>query len=152
MLMPAKLLFTIIGFDFLVVIFLAGVVVVYFRPNHFGIMMSLFLGWLTGFINLGASEPQFPALLLLAFGFFLGFTTPKSVWKHALVLGVFVPLSQFIWIVVTNQKELLLSDGVGSFVAFLPAFGGAYLGKFLAGVRRMKSGSMNGLIAGESRT
>jgi hypothetical protein len=150
--MPAKLLFTIIGFNSLVVIFLAGVVVIYFRPNQFGMMTSLFLGWLTGFINLGTSEPQFPVLLLLAFGFFLGFTTPKSVWKQAIVLGLFVPLSQFIWIEVTNQNELFFSDGVGSLISFLPAFGGVYLGKFIAGVHRAKLGSVNDLIAGESHT
>ena len=150
--MPAKLLFTIIGFNSLVVIFLVGVVVVYFRPNQFGMMASLFLGWLTGFINLSTSEPQFPVLLLLAFGFFLGFTTAKSVWKQAIVLGLFVPLSQFIWIGVTHQNELFLSDGVGSLISFLPAFGGMYLGKFIAGVHRAKLGSVNGLIAGESHT
>jgi hypothetical protein len=150
--MPAKLLFTIIGFNSLVVIFLAGVVVVYLRPNLFGMMASLFLGWLTGFINLSTSEPQFPVLLLLAFGFFLGFTTPKSVWKQAIVLGLFVPLSQFIWIEVTNQNELFFSDGVGSLISFLPAFGGVYLGKFIAGVHRAKLGSVNDLIAGESHT
>lgn len=150
--MPAKLLFTIIGFNSLVVIFLAGVVVVYFRPNQFGMMASLFLGWLTGFINLSTSEPQFPVLLLLAFGFFLGFTTPKSAWKQAMLLGVFVPLSQFIWIVVTHQSDLFLSDGVGSLIAFVPAFGGTYLGKIIAGAHRAKLGSVNGLIAGESHT
>ena len=150
--MAAKLLFTVIGFNSLAVIFLVGVVVVYFRPNQFGMMASLFLGWLTGFINLGTSEPQFPVLLLLAFGFFLGFTTPKGVWKQAITLGLFVPLSQFIWIGATHQNGLLLSDGVGSLVAFLPAFGGAYLGKFIAGAHRTKLGSVNGLIAGERRT
>ena len=150
--MPAKLLFTIVGFNLLVVIFLVGVVVTYFRPNQFGMMASLFLGWLTGFINLSTSEAQFPVLLLLAFGFFLGFTTPKSVWKQAIVLGLFVPLSQFIWIEVTNQNELFFSDGVGSLISFLPAFGGVYLGKFIAGVHRAKLGSVNDLIAGESHT
>ena len=150
--MPAKLLFTIVGFNLLVVIFLVGVVVTYFRPNQFGMMASLFLGWLTGFINLSTSEAQFPVLLLLAFGFFLGFTTPKSVWKQAIVLGLFVPLSQFIWIEVTHQNELFFSDGVGSLISFLPAFGGVYLGKFVAGVHRAKLGSVNGLIAGESHT
>ena len=150
--MPAKLLFTIIGFNSLVVIFLGGVVVVYFRPNQFGMMAALFLGWLTGFINLSTSEAQFPVLLLLAFGFFLGFTTPKNVWKQAIVLGLFVPLSQFIWIEVMHQNELFFSDGVGSLISFLPAFGGVYLGKFIAGVHRAKLGSVNGLIAGESHT
>ena len=150
--MPAKLVFTIIASNSLFIIFVAGVVVVYFRPNRFGIVASLFLGWLTGFINLGTTEPQFIVLLLLAFGFFLGFTAPGSVGKQALLLGLFVPLSQFIWIGVTHQHELLLSDGVGSLLAFLPASGGAYLGKFIAGVHRAKRGSVNGLIAGESHT
>ncbi len=147
--MPAKLLFTIIGFNMLVVIFVAGVVVVYFRPNQFGMMASLFLGWLTGFINLSTSEAQFPVLLLLAFGFFLGFTTPKSVWRQAVALGLFVPLSQFVWIGVTHQNELFFSDGVGSLISFFPAFGGVYLGKFIAGVDRSQQDSVNGLIAGQ---
>jgi hypothetical protein len=150
--MSAKLLFTIIGFNGLVVIFLVGIAVVYFRPNQFGMMSSLFLGWLTGFINLSTSEAQFPVLLLLAFGFFLGFTTPKNVWKLAIVLGLFVPLSQFIWIGVMHQNDLLLSDGVGSLISFLPAFGGVYLGKFIEGVHRTQRGSVNGLIANESHT
>jgi len=141
-----------VGFNFLALIFLAGVIVVYFWPGRFGMMASLFLGWLTGFINLGTSEAQFTVLLLLAFGFFLGFTSPKDAWQHALLLGIFVPLSQFIWIVATHQKELVISDGIGSFIAFFPAFGGAYLGKFLANVHRTKRGSMNGLIAGEGHS
>lgn len=136
-----------IGFNFLALIFLAGIIVVYFWPGRFGMMASLFLGWLTGFINLGTSEVQFTVLLLLAFGFFLGFTTPKDVWKHALLLGVFVPLSQFIWIAATLQKELVISDGIGSLIAFLPAFGGVYLGRFLAKLHRIKPGSMDKLIA-----
>jgi hypothetical protein len=148
--MPAKLLFMIIGFNSLVAIFLASVIVIYFRPNQFGMMASFFFGWLTGFINLETVEPQFPVLLLLAFGFFLGFTTPKGVWKYAVVLGLFVPLSQFIWIGVTHQNGLLFSDGIGSLISFIPAFGGTYLGKFIAGVHRAKLGSVNGLIADES--
>ena len=150
--MPVKQLITVIGFNSLVLIFLVGIIVVYFRPDWFGFIMSLFLGWLTGFLNLGTSEPQFPVLLLLAFGFFLGFTVPKNIWIHALVLGAFVPLSQFISLIVMNQTGLFLSDGFGSLIAFVPAFGGVYLGKYLASVHRAKRGSVDGLIAGVSHT
>ena len=90
--MPVKLLFTVVGFNGLVLVFLAGVVVAYFRPAQFALTTSLFLGWLTAFVNLNSSEPQFPVLLLLSFGFFIGFVVHHNVWKYALVLGMFVPI------------------------------------------------------------
>ena len=130
--MPVKLLFTVVGFNGLVLVFLAGVVVAYFRPAQFALTTSLFLGWLTAFINLNSSEPQFPVLLLLSFGFFIGFVVHHNVWKYALVLGMFVPISQFVWLAATRQTDLLLPDGAGSFIALIPAFGGVYLGKFVA--------------------
>jgi hypothetical protein len=134
--MPVNLLFTVVGFNGLVLVFLAGVVVVYFRPGQFGLMTSLFLGWLTAFVNLSSPEPQFPVLLLLSFGFFIGFVVHENVWKYALVLGVFVPVSQFLWLAATHQTNLLLLDGAGSFIALVPPFGGVYLGKFVALAQR----------------
>jgi len=136
--MPVKLLFTIVGFNGLALVFLAGVVVVYFRPSQFGLMTSLFLGWLTAFVNLNSSEPQFPVLLLLSFGFFVGFVVREKVWKFALVLGMFVPVSQFVWLGATHQFSLFLPDGVGSIIAFIPSFGGAYLGKYVAHSQSVK--------------
>jgi len=130
--MPIKLMFTIVGFNGLALVFLAGVIVVYFRPALFGMMTSLFLGWLTAFVNLNSSEPQFPVLLLLSFGFFIGYLTRQHVWKYALTMGVFVPISQFAWLAATHQTGLLLPDGAGSLIAFVPSFGGAYFGKFVA--------------------
>ncbi|HTX19861.1 MAG TPA: hypothetical protein VMG34_14495, partial [Bacteroidota bacterium] len=129
--MPTKLLFTMVGFNGLAFLFLAGVVTIYLRPPLFGLMVSLFFGWLAGFINLGTTEPQFPVLLLLLLGFVLGYVVREGEWKYAIVMGAFIPLSQFLWIGATHQSDLLISDGVGSFVAFLPAFGGVYLGKLI---------------------
>jgi hypothetical protein len=136
--MPAKLLFTVVAFNTLFVIFLAGVIVAYFKPNLFGTMTSLFLGWLAGFVNLNATEPQLLVLLLLAFGFFVGFITPKKAWRQALLLAVFIPLGQITWIIATNRWETLMPEGVGSLIAFLPAFGGTYLGQFIARGHRQK--------------
>ncbi|HTR81984.1 MAG TPA: hypothetical protein VMM58_10175 [Bacteroidota bacterium] len=130
--MPAKLLVTIIGFNSLAVIFLAAIIIIYLRPGQFGIMASVFLGWLTGFINLGSTEAQFPVLLLLAFGFFIGFITQKKVWKYAFILGAFVPLSEIVSIAVLHPDASWFADGAGSLIAFVPAFMGVYLGKFIA--------------------
>jgi len=145
--MPAKLLFTVVGFNMLFVIFLAGVVITYFRPNRFGTMASLFLGWLAGFVDLNSTEPQFVVLLLLAFGFFIGFVTPQKVWKHALLLGAFVPLGQFMWIIATDHWGTIVPEGFGALIAFLPAFGGSYLGQFIAGSHRARFGSAGSSIA-----
>ena len=130
--MSPRLLITVIGFNTLFVIFVAGVIVVYLRPRYFVTVMALFLGWLTGFINLSTSEPQFPVLLLLAFGFFLGFIHPMGFWKHALILGAFVPLSQFVWIGVMHRGDALVQQGLISLLAFVPASAGAYLGRYLS--------------------
>ena len=140
--MPVKLLFTVVGFNGLVLLFLAGVVVAYFRPAQFGLMTSLFLGCLTAFVNLNSSEPQFPVLLLLSFGFFIGFVVHDHVWKYALVLGIFVPVSQFIWLTASHQADLLLPDGAGSFIALIPSFGGVYLGKLVAHSQETDHGPM----------
>jgi hypothetical protein len=140
--MPVKLLFTVVGFNGLVLVFVAGVVVVFFRPAQFGLMSSIFLGWLTGFVNLNSSEPQLPALLLLSFGFFIGFVARSNVWKLAIVLGMFVPLSQFLWLIASHQSDLLMADGVGSFVALIPAFGGMFLGKFVAKAQKTDRGTV----------
>ena len=130
--MSTKILVTVIGFNMLFIIFVAGIIIVYLWPRHFATVMSLFFGWLTGFINLSTSEVQFPILLLLAFGFFLGFTHPKGFWKHALLLGAFVPVSQFVWIVAMHKGEAFVQEGLASIFTFIPAFVGAYLGKYLA--------------------
>lgn len=130
--MSSRLLITVIGFNTLFVIFVAGIIVVYLRPRYFVTVMSLFLGWLTGFINLSTSEVQFPILLLLAFGFFLGFTYPKGYLKHSLILGAFVPLSQFVWIAAMHRGGAFVQEGLASLFAFVPAFVGTYGGKYLA--------------------
>ena len=130
--MSTKILITVIGFNALFVIFVAGIVVVYLRPRHFVTVMSVFLGWLTGFINLSTSEVQFPILLLLAFGFFLGFTHPKGFLKHSLILGVFVPVSQVVWIMMMHREDAFVMEGLASLFAFVPAFVGTYGGRYLS--------------------
>jgi len=139
--MPVKLLFTIIGFNSLFLIFLAAIVIVYLRPQRWDGMLALFLGWLTGFINIESSEVQFPLLLLLSFGFFVGYARSKSAWRNAFILALFVPLSQFAWIIATHKYEAVISEGVGSLMAFVPAFAGAYVGKSVAHSHEMKQRS-----------
>ena len=130
--MSTKILITVIGFNMLFIIFVAGIIIVYLRPRHFVTVMSVFIGWLTGFINLSTSEVQFPILLLLAFGFFLGFTHPKGYLKHSLILGAFVPVSQFVWIVVMHRGDAFVQEGLASLFAFVPAFVGTYGGRYLS--------------------
>lgn len=147
--MSPKLWITVVGFNSLAAIFLIGVIIVYFRPRLFPFMTALFLGWLAGFINLGTSEPQFPVLLLLAFGFFLGFTFPAGVWKRALMLGMFVPLSQLVLFAATHDFHTVIPDGAGSLFAFFPAFAGSYLGKFISSIQHDRQIDLNKLETGE---
>ena len=101
-------------------------------------MAALFLGMLTGFVNLNSSEPQLTVLLLLAFGFFLGHVTHKAVWKYALILGIFVPLSEIVRTMAIEPNQSSLGGALSTAVAVLPALIGAYIGKFVGPVDHSK--------------
>lgn len=125
--MSHQLWLTIIQFHTLALILPLSAALLFKRPKLWNTMFSLFLGLLVAYIDLHSDEVQFTALLLLAFGFFLGFAEPTRAWKQALLLGVWVPLAQLTRTVFENQGTLL-PEGVGSLPALLFSFAGTYSG------------------------
>ena len=126
--MHNSILVTIVGFHTLVLYLPVAALILYIRPQAWHYLLTLFLGLLIAFIDLQTDEVQLPALLLLTFGFFLGFAQSTSAWRWAVILGVWVPLIQFFRIIIEGGWERILTEGVGSLLTLAFAFIGTYAG------------------------
>ncbi len=103
--MHNSILVTIVGFHTLVLYLPVAALILYIRPKAWHYLLTLFLGLLIAFIDLQTDEVQLPALLLLTFGFFLGFAESARPWRWAAILGVWVPLIHFLRIINENAGE-----------------------------------------------
>ncbi len=99
-----------------------------FKPQAWHVALALCTGVVMGFVALHSVEPQLPATLLLLFGIFLGSARPARAWLWGFLLALWVPVGSFIVIFLQDRPHSLLSDGVGSFLAFGFSFAGSYLG------------------------
>ncbi|WP_139203357.1 hypothetical protein [Thermoflavimicrobium dichotomicum] len=68
---------------------------------------------------------------MFVFGAFLGSAKPESFWKLALVLACFLPALGVAHLLITGHTELLVKQGLGSLLAFIPAFCGTYTGRLI---------------------
>ena len=134
--MSSQLLFTIASFHLLALYFPVTMVALWLRPKWWLPMLSIFLGYVTGWIALRTEEPQVPILLLLVFAFFAGNIVEKRGWVVAVLLAVWTPLLG----VAARMAGVIPGPGSaipGEVVAFVPAFAGVYLGSL---VRRASRG------------
>ena len=79
--MNAQVLFTMVWFHTLVLFLPLSMFLLYRWPSLWHHLLAIFLGIITGLIDLRSDEVQFPALLLIIFGFFLGFSQPTRAWR-----------------------------------------------------------------------
>lgn len=94
-------------------------------------LLTLFVGLSIAFIDVQSSEVSFTILLLLAFGFFLGFTQSAKPLRTALLLAIWVPVAGFIHLGVLYQVSGYFIREIGSLISFIPAIAGSYLGAFI---------------------
>ncbi len=126
--MSTQIAFTVIGFHLLVILLPVSMLVLFKWPQAWHHMIAVFLGLLTGYINLHSGEIQFPILLLLVFGFFIAFSRPVKVWQFAVLLAMWIPIGQFILILAEGKLHPVFQEGIFSLVAFVPAFIGTSAG------------------------
>ena len=125
---------TIAGFYLLAILLPVSVLLLARMPNLWHHLFALFLGMLVGYLDLHSDDPQFAVLLLLVFGFFLGYSHTTNAWRWALLLGVWVPIFGILKILYDGTTDRLVSDGVFSLLALVPAFIGVYVGVFIKGM------------------
>ena len=129
--MPKQVLFTVVVFNSLVVLLPIMMFVLYKRPGLWQYMFALFLGIVTGWIDVASTEVQLPAILLIVFGLFLGFARPRDAWQWGLILGIWVPLLQSA-AVIGGIEPYRPGQTIGSLLSLGFAFAGAYLGVLLS--------------------
>lgn len=129
--MHTQLWFTIISFNLMAAYIPLSALILYRRPGTWPYLFSLFNGLLIAFIDLGAGEVQVPALLLLAFTFFVGFASPHDVWRWGIVTGIWVPVFHIVRMGLEKNPGVSLPEGWGSLLALVFAFAGSYGGSFI---------------------
>lgn len=126
--MNQQILFTMIWFHSLVLFLPLSMFLLYKWPKLWHHLLAIFLGIITGLIDLQSDEIQLPALLLIIFGFFLGFGQPKGAWIWAIFLSIWIPAFEMASIISQGTYEKLFDQGIFSFIAIIPAMIGAYAG------------------------
>ena len=123
--------FTIISFNSMAAYVPLSALILYMRPGSWPYLLSIFNGLLIAFIDLGASEVQVPALLLLAFTFFTGFASPRAAWRWGIITGMWVPVFHIVRVSLEKNSAFSLHEDWGSLLALVFAFAGSYGGSFI---------------------
>src|SRR5882724_4249499 len=97
----------------------------YFLAGGFGI--------LAGWVDIRVGDLLFTALIVLASCMLLGFVRPRNAWRWVVLVGIFVPLTEWFAYSMLSQKPER-AQIYESFLAFLPGIVGAYGGAFGRGV------------------
>jgi hypothetical protein len=105
--------------------------ILYRKPGSWPYLFSLFNGLLIAFVDLGAGEVQVPALLLLAFTFFLGFASPGAAWRWGIITGIWVPVFHVVRMSLERNPDASLTEVWGSLLALVFSFAGSYGGSFI---------------------
>ncbi|HMK38718.1 MAG TPA: hypothetical protein VK569_05205 [Bacteroidota bacterium] len=129
--MHTHLWFTIISFHVAAAYIPLSALLLYRRPSLWPYLASLFNGVLVGYIDIGASEVQVTALLLLAFAFFSGFASPRAAWRWGLMTGIWVPAFHIGGMWIQSTPPIPRPEAWGSLLALAFAFAGAYGGRFI---------------------
>jgi ABC-type multidrug transport system permease subunit len=90
-------------------------------------------GMLAGWIDIKFSDLLFTALIVLLSCMLLGFVRPKNAWRWVVLVGIFVPLTDWFAFAVLSQKPER-AQIYEAFLSLLPGFVGAYGGAFGRGV------------------
>ena len=90
---------------------------------------GIFAGW----IDIKVGDLLFTAMIVLASCMLMGFVRPGRPWRWVLVIGVFVPVIEWLAYFFLLQKPEH-AQIYESFLAFLPGIAGAYGGALGRGV------------------
>jgi hypothetical protein len=87
----------------------------------------------TGWADVTIDDLLFTALLVLMACMLLGLLRPRWPWRWAVVVGMFIPLTELAAYLILTMKPTR-AQVYGSFLASLPGIAGAYGGSLMRGV------------------
>jgi hypothetical protein len=101
--------------------------------DKFHYVLAVLSGMLAGWLDVKVSDLLLTAMVVLAACMLLGFLSPRKPWRWVLLVGVFVPLVEWLAYFFLTQKPER-AQIYESFLAFLPGVVGAFGGAVGRGV------------------
>ena len=104
-------------------------------------MLAVMSGALAGWVNIKVGDLLLTAMIVLAACMLLGILSPRKPWRWVLLVGVFVPVVEWLAYFFLSQKPAR-AQIYESFLAFMPGIAGAFGGA-------MGRGLVENLFAGK---
>jgi hypothetical protein len=138
--MHTNLWLTILSFHSMAAFMPLSALALWRRPALWPYLASMFFGLCVAFIDLGASEVQVPALLLIGFTFFTGFASPRGAWRWGIITGIWTPVFHIVQRSIGTNPALSGPEVWGSLLAPVFALAGSYAGSFTRSRAASKEG------------
>jgi hypothetical protein len=103
--------------------------------------LAVLSGVLAGWLDIKVGDLLLTTMVVLAANMLLGFMSPRKPWRWVVLVGVFVPLVDWLAYFFLSQKPQR-AQIYESFLAFMPGIAGAFGGSIGRGV-------VNNLFAGK---
>ena len=101
--------------------------------DFFYYLLAGLFGGLAGWADIKVGDLLFTAMIVLAACMLLGFLRPRQPWRWVVIVGVFVPVVEWLAFYFLSQKPER-AQIYESFLAFMPGIAGAYGGAMGRGV------------------
>jgi hypothetical protein len=95
--------------------------------------LAVVFGVLAGWVDIKVGDLLLTAMVVLAANMLLGILSPRRPWRWVLLVGVFVPLVEWLAYFFLSQKPDR-AQIYESFLAFVPGIAGAFGGAIGRGV------------------
>ncbi len=96
-------------------------------------LLAILSGVLAGWLDIKVGDLLLTAMVVLAANMLLGFLSPRHPWRWVAIVGVSVPIVEWLAYAFLTQKPER-AQIYESFLAFLPGIAGAYGGAMGRGV------------------
>jgi hypothetical protein len=101
--------------------------------DAFYYLLAVLSGVLAGWLDIKVGDLLLTAMAVLSANMLLGFLSPRKPWRWVVLVGVFVPIVEWLAYYFLSQKPER-AQIYESFLAFVPGIAGAFGGSVGRGV------------------
>jgi hypothetical protein len=101
--------------------------------DAFNYLLAVMSGVLAGWVDIKVGDLLLTAMIVLAACMLLGILSPRKPWRWVLLVGLFVPVMEWMAYFLLTQKPEP-AQIYESFLAFVPGIAGAFGGAMGRGV------------------
>jgi len=132
--------FFMLAFNLMVAYLPLSALLLYFRPGSWPYVLALYIGLLLGFLDLGATDVQGPALLLLTLPMFVAYASPAAPWRWGVLTGIWVPAFGIARWYAAGSPAMRGGHPWDASIALLFSFAGSYAGSIIHRYGKRDSG------------